>query len=116
MLSFCLCHAKFPHTVKRFFAFSRILSASLLKIAEENSSPGPLPLAAEATMLLSGSPVPVLAPSPLPLRVTPLLSAALEFGVISGAICGEDASLDARPLRALTIELELLLLATFTES
>jgi hypothetical protein len=34
--------AGYQPTFNRFFAFSRILSASLLSIAEENSSPGPL--------------------------------------------------------------------------
>jgi hypothetical protein len=116
LLSLYLCHERFPHTVRRFFAFSRILSASLLNIADENSSPGPLPLAADATMLLSGSPVAIFTPSTLPLPVLLPLSTASGFDVDSGAVCGEDASPDARPLRALTVELELLLLARFAES
>jgi hypothetical protein len=103
-----------PHTVRRFFAFSRILSASLLKIADENSSPGPLPLAADATMLLSGNPAPTFTPSPLPLLLPP--STALELGDVSGAVCGEDAPAEVRPLRALTVELELLLHAALAES
>jgi hypothetical protein len=50
-----LCESS-SHTVNRFFALSKILSASLLKIAEENSSPGPLPFTAEAMVFLSGIP------------------------------------------------------------
>lgn len=65
-------------------------------------------------MLLSGNPAPILTPSPLPVLLPP--STALEFGDTSGAVCGEDASTEVRPFRALTVELELLLHAPFAES
>jgi hypothetical protein len=33
----------------------------------------------------------------------------LDLGDVSGAVCGEEAPAEERPLRALTVELELLL-------
>lgn len=65
-------------------------------------------------MLLSGNPVLILSPFPLPLLLPP--STTLEFGDVSGAVCGEDAPAEVRPLRALTVELELLLHATLAGS